>query len=198
MGIKKVLLVLFLLIHANVLYGQKQFPIKVDLRDTLNKKVNTNVVMYNINKPIIVVIWASFIQSNIDLLDSFEEIYPEWKKKYGVKIIAISIEKKHKRKNALKLINDKKWSFSFYFDHQNKFFIKSSPSNAVPQILIYDKNYHLIERFKHTISNYTFDNDDVIEMPNKVKKINLTNKFSNLDCDLTPYENVLEFIKSKN
>ena len=49
--------------------------------------------MYNNKKPIVVVLWASFIQSNIDLLNSFEAVYPEWRKKYGVKIIPISIEK---------------------------------------------------------------------------------------------------------
>jgi hypothetical protein len=154
--------------------------------------------MYNNKKPIVVVLWASFIQSNIDLLNSFEAVYPEWRKKYGVKIIPISIEKGFRRKKARKLIYKKKWPFSFYFDHEHRFFIKSSPSNAVPQILIYDKDYHLIERFNHTVSNYTFDNDDVVKMPNKVKKPNLTNEFSNLECDLTLYKNVLEFINSKN
>lgn len=195
MRYKYLLFAIFIFTISNISFSQKQFPIQTPLRDINNKKIPTNVLAYNIDKPIIVVIWASFIESDIDLLNSFKAIYPEWQKAYGVKIVAISMEKKFHRKKALKLIKDNNWPFNFYFDYDQSYFVKSSRSRAVPQVLIYDKNYHLIERFNHTISNYNFDNQDVVNMPKKVKKENLTNKHSNLNCDLTPYEEVLESIK---
>ncbi|MCF8272869.1 MAG: redoxin domain-containing protein [Flavobacteriaceae bacterium] len=195
MKIKYYLFIIVLFSLVNISFGQKQFPIKSTLRDLDNKKVQSNAVIYNNNKPIIIVIWASFIKSNIDLLNSFKEVYPEWQKTYGVKIIAISMEKRYRKKDALAQIKENKWPFNFYFDYEQMYFIRSSPSRAVPQVLIYDKNYNLIERFNHTVSNYDYDNQDVINMPNKVKRINLTNEFSNLDCDLTLYKDVLDSIK---
>ncbi len=181
---------------SHISFSQKQFPIKTFLRNTSNTKINAATALYNIDKPIIIEFWATYCAPCIDLLNSYKSVYKKWQKDYGVKIVVISIEPRIKKKRAIKMIQENEWPFNFYFDYNQDLYSKMTNLNIVPQTLIYDKKFNIIGKFKGIKPNYGYKliNGKVSNEKIKIKN----NKFSNLDCDLTDYENVLEFITSKN
>ena len=190
---KKYLIIIGVIFFSIQVYSQKKyFPYRVTLQDTTFNNISSLVINNN-GKPIIIDFWASTCKPCIDLLDSYEQVYKEWHEKYGVKIYVISVDKGFRRKKALELIREHQWSFEFYFDKNNNLFNEISSKNAVPQTFIYDGHFNLLGKQTGVKPNFGYRIINGKISDEKVQ-INPKGKYSHLACDLTQYEEILEFI----
>lgn len=176
--------------------AQNSFPYNVKIRDTANNEVSSKII-YNIDKPIIVEFWATSCKPCIDLLNSYKFVYKDWQKKYGVKIVAISIDPKSRRKKVLKMIKDNQWPFHFYLDYNKELFKKMTKTNRIPRTFIYDGNFTMLGKFLGVKPNFGYKVVNGKITDEKIRT-NTTSKFGHLDCDLKQYEDFLEFIKENN
>ena len=155
---KKTYLTILIILLTVFCYAQKSFPHNIKIRDINNKEVSSKII-YNRDKPLIITFWAPFPGCE-ELLNSFKEVYPEWQKDYKVKIIVLYIGPKITRKKTVKLIADNKWPFEFYFDFKGHLFSKMTKSNIIPQALIYDGSFNLLERISDIDSKTEYYRED--------------------------------------
>ncbi|MEE9406879.1 MAG: TlpA disulfide reductase family protein [Polaribacter sp.] len=138
--------VFFLYITEISSQNRMTFPHNVILKDKKNKNV-TSKIFYNFEKPIIIDYWATYCKPCIQKLDDLKDVYKEWQDRYGLQIIVISIDKKSKRKQALKIIEKHNWPFQFYFDHNKELLKKLSDINLVPLSFILDGKFNVVKTF---------------------------------------------------
>ncbi len=189
---KKLVLISIAILFFNLAFSQKTFPYNVHLKDTLGYNVPSKLIT-NLGKPLLLEFFGTHCKPCIDLLDSFKEVYPEWQKKYGLKIIVIVGDKKSKRKKMLRMIKEHDWPFQFYFDYERKLTESITSSNIVPQTVIYDGQFQMVGKFLGVKPNYGYKVVDG-NITGKKVKINTSGKYKDLECNLTDYENTLEFL----
>jgi len=203
---KKIIISITLLLFCTTLsYAQKrvEFPHTVVLRDINNDKFSSKL-FYNFGKPVIIEFWATHCKPCIQQFNSFKEVYKEWQQQYGVKIIAISIDSKRRRKGALKMIKDNEWPFQFYFDSEKELYDKIGFLNFLPQAIIYDGNFSVAKKIMGAklTQAYMITKDGKLRKLEKLeileKKIKIRKgKYSHLECDLTRHEEVLKTITNQ-
>ena len=110
---KKLFFLTFLLTFFSF-YGQNKLP-NVSLKDIQGKTIFTK----NFNekdKLYIISFWATWCAPCIHELDSFNDLYENWKSKLNVEIAAISIDDSRTIKRVKPLVNGKGWEFNVLLD----------------------------------------------------------------------------------
>ena len=96
--------------------------------------MNTSKIT-NDGKPIVISFWATWCKPCKKELDAISEVYEEWQKETGVKLIAISIDDS---RSSGKVVTDTKshgWEYEVYLD-ENQDFKRAMNVNNVPHTFI--------------------------------------------------------------
>jgi peroxiredoxin len=190
----KIILVFILLFISKNIFSQKFFPVDVKLKNISGNTFSSKSIT-NYGNPLILEFFGTSCKPCIKLLNSFKEVYPQWKKDYKLKIIVIVTEKTSKRKKLKKMIKKYNWPFQFYFDSNKKLFNNLTNSNVIPQSFVFDGKFKIVKKIIGVKPNYAYK---IIngKISNEKVLIN-SGKYSNLDCDLVDYENTFNKILEK-
>jgi len=123
----------------------KKFP-SANLKDLNGKTVKTDKFINN-GKITIVSFWATWCVPCKRELDVYADIYDEWKEKYDIEIIAITIDNVRGLSKVKPLVAQKQWPFTVLSD-LNEELKKSMNFVAVPQTFILDKKGNIV--FDHS------------------------------------------------
>lgn len=105
-----------------------------DVKTTDGKTVNT-AKFSNDGKPMIIDFWATWCKPCKKELDAISEVYADWQKETGVKLIAISIDDS---RSSGKVSTDAKthgWDYEVYLD-ENQDFKRALNVGDIPQVYI--------------------------------------------------------------
>ena len=105
-----------------------------DVKTLDGKKMNTSKIT-NDGKPIVISFWATWCKPCKKELDAISEVYEEWQKETGVKLIAISIDDS---RSSGKVVTDTKshgWEDEVYLD-ETQDFKRAMNVNNVPHTFI--------------------------------------------------------------
>ncbi len=115
---KKNILFLFLVLSVSAFSQDKEakraLP-SVDIKSMAGANVNTST-FDNGGKPIIIDFWATWCKPCIEELNTIHEIYPDWQKETGVKLIAISLDDARTMQRVAPFVNGKGWNYESYID----------------------------------------------------------------------------------
>lgn len=95
-------------------YGQKKLP-NVSLKDIQG----TTILTKNFNekdKLYVLSFWATWCIPCIHELDSFNDLYENWKSKLNIEIVAISVDDSRTVKRVKPMVNGKGWEFNVLLD----------------------------------------------------------------------------------
>lgn len=87
----------------------------VDLKSLEGKTINT-ASLNNNGKPFVLDFWATWCKPCVNELNAINEVYADWQKETGVKIIAISIDDARTAANVKPFVNGKGWEYEIYID----------------------------------------------------------------------------------
>jgi len=159
---KKVILVLFIGIIANVIFAQV-VP-QVQIKDLKGKTVNTKSIIENDGKPVLISFFATYCKPCIKELSAFNDEYEDWIDETGVKIIAISTDNTRSSSNVAPFVNARGWEFDIYLDANGDFKRAMNVGN-VPHTFLLDGNGKIV--WQHT-AYLEGDEEHTFEMVKKV------------------------------
>jgi thiol-disulfide isomerase/thioredoxin len=135
---KKVLLSLSFLVLALMAQAQttdkaRKIP-SVDIK-TLDGKTFSTANLGNEGKPVIISFWATWCKPCISELINISDVYPDWQKETGVKLVAVSIDDVRNAAKVKPLVNGKAWTYDVYLD-QNQDLKRALNVNNVPHTFL--------------------------------------------------------------
>ena len=113
--------------------GKRTLPV-VDIKTLTGKNFKTSQFK-NDGKPIVINFWATWCKPCIEELSSIHELYADWKKETGVKIISVSIDDSRTMSRVAPFVYSKGWDFESYID-PNGDFKRAMNVNMPPQTFV--------------------------------------------------------------
>jgi cytochrome c biogenesis protein CcmG, thiol:disulfide interchange protein DsbE len=169
--VKKIIPVLLLLFSITA-FGQgkeTKTPLpKVDIKNMAGANINTSS-FENDGKPIIIDFWATWCKPCIEELNTIHEVYADWQKETGVKLIAISVDDARTMQRVAPFINGKGWNYESYID-PNGDFKRAMNVNMPPHTFILNANKEIV--WQHV--GFTEGNEE--ELFEALKKISADTK----------------------
>lgn len=142
----------------------------VNIKTLDGKTFNTSQLSNN-GKPIIISFWAMWCTNCLKELKAIQEVYSDWQKETGVKLIAVSIDDSKSVDKVKPFVNGKNWDFDVYLD-QNKDLYRALNINQIPHTFIVDGNGNVV--WQHV----TYTEGSEIDLYNIVKKLSSGQKVS--------------------
>lgn len=143
--------------------AQKTLVPAANIKNLKGEVVNTST-FENGGKPILINFWATWCKPCVQELTAWNNVYDEWKKETGVKVIAVSVDDARTASKVAPFINGKRWEFEIYID-QNGDFKRAMNVNATPHSFLLDKDGKIV--WMHN-SYAPGDEDKVFEVLKKV------------------------------
>jgi thiol-disulfide isomerase/thioredoxin len=159
-------LFLIILISSSVLAQTDKTGRKLPSVDivTLDGKNVSTEAFENDGKPIILSFWATWCKPCVLELTNMAELYEEWKKETGVKIIAVSIDDARNQTKVAPFINGKGWEYEVYCD-PNADLKRALNINLIPHTFLLNANKEIV--WQH--NSYT--EGDEIKLFQRVKDL---------------------------
>lgn len=135
----------------------------VALKNLTGQTVNTSTFS-NDGKPMIIDFWATWCKPCIEELNAINEVYPDWQKESGVKLIAVSLDDAKTMARVAPFVNGRNWPYEFYVD-PNGDFKRSMNVNMPPHTFVVDGKGNIV--WQHV--GFAEGNED--ELYEVVKKV---------------------------
>ncbi len=163
---KKIATLLFVLYGA-LSFAQDKSSVhslpRVDIKTMTGETINSST-FENDGKPIIIDFWATWCKPCIEELNTIHELYPEWQKETGVKVIIISLDDARTMQRVAPFVNGRGWNYESYVD-PNGDFKRAMNVNMPPQTFVLNANKEIV--WQHV--GYAEGNED--ELYEEVKKV---------------------------
>ena len=135
---KKIAALAFLFLSTILTQAQdkilfSQLP-AVDVKLMNGERVNTSTFS-NDGKPIIIDFWATWCKPCIEELNAIHDLYADWQKETGVKVIIISVDDAKTMTRVAPFVNGKGWNYDSYVD-PNGDFKRSMNVNMPPHTFV--------------------------------------------------------------
>lgn len=166
---KKQFFVVGLILISYLGFAQEVQPSKKDLLPSVEvksldgKKMNVKNLSNN-GKPIIISFWATWCKPCVKELSTIAEVYEQWQKETGVKLVAVSVDDSRSSSKVAPLVDGKSWEYEVLLDI-NGDLKRAMNVNEVPHMFIVNGNGEIV--WQHT----SFADGGEVEIINIVKKI---------------------------
>jgi thiol-disulfide isomerase/thioredoxin len=127
------------------------------------KSVNTSTLS-NGGKPFIISFFATWCKPCNRELDAIAEVYEDWQKETGVKVIAVSIDQAQNIKKVKPLVENHGWEYEVLLD-PNSDFKRALGIQIIPYVVIVDGKGNIV--YKH--NGYTDGSES--ELIEKVREL---------------------------
>lgn len=140
LSMKKILFSFLVLLTSFVAFAQQpsgklQLP-AVMLRNLEGKNVKTDTLS-NTGRPIIISFFATWCKPCNRELTAISEVYADWQRETGVRLIAVSIDEGQNAEKVRPFVDSKGWEFDILLD-PNSNFRRAMGVNLIPHVIVLD------------------------------------------------------------
>lgn len=137
---KKILFTFLVLLTSFVAFAQqpsdKSQLLAVMLRNLEGKNVKTDTLS-NAGRPIIISFFATWCKPCNRELTAISEVYADWQRETGVRLIAVSIDEGQNAEKVRPFVDSKGWEFDILLD-PNSNFRRAMGVNLIPHVIVLD------------------------------------------------------------
>jgi cytochrome c biogenesis protein CcmG, thiol:disulfide interchange protein DsbE len=159
---KRLFLSLIIVLFSTVIYAQDTTKSKNDIPSIKIKDVNGKEIdlqqLAKQGKPVIFSFWATWCSPCKKELENINGVIDDWKKKYNVEIVAISIDDARNSMKVKPYVDGKKWDFPVLLDI-NQDVKRALNIPNVPYTILVDKNGRIV--YRHV--GYTEGDEQILE-----------------------------------
>jgi peroxiredoxin len=161
-SMKQILILAIAFISFSAFDLGKVFPV-TNLKTLEGKTVSTSDYIGK-GKPVVVSFWATWCSPCKRELDAIAELYPEWKEKYGVEIIAITVDDARGFAKVPGMVQSKGWDYTVLSDSKQEM-QQLLNFQSIPQSFLMDGQGNIV--FSHS----GYSPGDEFELEDEIKKI---------------------------
>jgi cytochrome c biogenesis protein CcmG, thiol:disulfide interchange protein DsbE len=118
----------------------------VDIKTLNGEKFNTSSLDNN-GKVMVISFFALWCKPCMRELTAINDVYEDWQKETGVKVVAVSIDDARSTANVKPTVDGNGWEYEFYCD-PNGDFKRAMGVNMIPHIFVIDANKKVV--YQHT------------------------------------------------
>ena len=137
---------LVLLVFAAALFGMSSYAQgtlpNITLRDLDGNTVQT-ASLSNDGKPILICFWATWCSPCKKELNTYAELYDDWREETGVKIYAVTVDDQRTVGSVAPYVNGQSWEYEILLD-TNKQFQQAMGVTAPPHTFLLDGNGKIV------------------------------------------------------
>ncbi|MCC6460600.1 MAG: TlpA family protein disulfide reductase [Saprospiraceae bacterium] len=160
---KKTLLVLAAICCAAGLFAQITSLPSASVKTLQGQTLNVHELGKS-GKITVISFWATWCSPCKKELDAIKDYYPEWKEKYNVELVAVSIDDPRTAAKIPAMVEEKGWEYRILHDF-NKEFQQAVNVSSVPFTLLLDSTGAVV--FEHT----GYAPGDELELEERIKEI---------------------------
>jgi len=135
MQIKWLASLAFLFISASI-FGQIKAVPTANLNDRDGESIEIQEYTQN-GTPKLISLWATWCGPCRKELAALDKVYPDWQEKYGLEIVAASVDIPPMLKNAEKMFDKNGWEFTFLHDADQEL-MKKLKLRGIPFSMLVD------------------------------------------------------------
>lgn len=140
--------------------GNQELP-DVTITDLDGQKTDIREFGKN-NKITVISFWATWCKPCKKELNNFASLYPEWKEKYDVEIVAVSTDDSRNRSNVVTYVNGQAWDFKVLLDSNQKL-KRALNFQAIPYTVMLNKEGKIVYTHKGYVSGDEYVLEDEIK-----------------------------------
>ena len=161
---KKIIFAVIAIAFLNSATAQSTLP-AADVKALDGKTVNTSKFS-NDGKPMIISFWATWCKPCKKELDAIAEVYAEWQKETGVKLIAISTDDSRSSAKVATDVKSKGWEYEVYQD-ENQDFKRAMNVGDIPHTFVLNGKGEIVWQHNGYLDG---DEEHLFEVLKKVAK----------------------------
>lgn len=135
----------------------------VDLKNMIGQVVKSSSFS-NDGKPFVIDFWATWCKPCIEELNAINEVYADWQKETGVKVIIISLDDAKTMSRVAPFVNGRRWTYESYID-PNADFKRAMNVNMPPQTFVVDGKGNIVWQHVGFVEG---NEDEIFEVIKKV------------------------------
>lgn len=139
---KQTILLLTAFLMAGMSIAQDAKVPSIQLKDLEGNTIDTGTLS-NDGKPIVICFWATWCSPCKKELNNYAELYADWAKETGVKIIAVSIDDQRSVARVAPYVNSVSWEYDVLLD-ANKAFANAMGVVNVPHTFLIDGSGNIV------------------------------------------------------
>jgi cytochrome c biogenesis protein CcmG/thiol:disulfide interchange protein DsbE len=161
----KKLAFLFCLMSLSVFSNAQSKIPAVDVKKIAGENFNTSQ-LNNDGKPMIISFWATWCKPCVQELTAISELYEDWQKETGVKVVAISTDDSRNTARVAPFVSARDWTFEIYLDPNGDLKRALNVNNIPHTFLINGKGEVVWQHNSYTPG----DEEELYELVKKVAK----------------------------
>lgn len=149
-----------LLTSVTAISAQKSIP-SVEIKTLDGKTVNIQKYTQS-GKITVLSFWATWCKPCQQELDAISEVYPEWQEKYGVQLVAVTIDTQRALSKVGPMVESKGWEYIILSD-PNGAMPAALNFQSIPQTFLLDAKGNVIYEHTGYIPGNEFDLEEKIK-----------------------------------
>lgn len=149
-----------LLASVTAISAQKSIP-SVDIKTLDGKTVNIQKYTQS-GKITVLSFWATWCKPCQQELDAISELYPDWQEKYGVQLVAVTIDTQRALAKVGPMVESKGWEYIILSD-PNGAMPAALNFQSIPQTFLLDAKGNVIYEHTGYIPGNEFDLEEKIK-----------------------------------